>query len=133
MKKLLGKEICPDWNHSILRYSCQYVILFWYLSNTASIARGLNTIYTILTPIVYAAAISYVLWPVIRIMERSVVYRICEKKNWNPTHKVRHAIRMICVIITLLLFFTGYLWFVICAEPGTDSTVSQTLSTICQR
>ena len=95
-----------DWNHSILRYSCQYVILFWYLSygiNCQGIEYDLYHPYSI----VYAAAISYVLWPVIRFMERSVVYRICEKKNWNPTHKVRHAIRMICVIITLLLFLLG--------------------------
>lgn len=83
-------------------------LLFYFaIFHTASIAKGLNTIYTILTPIVYAAAISYVLWPLIRFMERSVIYRICEKKNWNPSEKVRHVIRMICVIITLLLFLFG--------------------------
>lgn len=55
----------------------------------------------------YAAAISYVLWPLIRFMEKSIIYRICEKKNWKPSEKVRHGIRMICVIVTLLLFFFG--------------------------
>lgn len=83
-------------------------LLFYFgIFHTASIAKGLNTIYTIITPIVYAAAISYVLWPLIRFMERSVIYRVCEKKNWHPSVKVRHIIRMICVIITLLLFLLG--------------------------
>ena len=83
--------------------------LFFYFGifHTASITKGVKAIYNILTPIVYAAAISYVLWPLIRFMEKSIIYRICEKKNWKPSEKVRHGIRMICVIVTLLLFFFG--------------------------
>ena len=83
-------------------------LLFYFgIFHTASITKGLKAIYNILTPIVYAAAISYVLWPLIRFMEKSIIYRICEKKNWKPSEKVRHGIRMICVIVTLLLFFFG--------------------------
>lgn len=83
-------------------------LLFYFgIFHTASITNGLKAIYNILTPIVYAAAISYVLWPLIRFMEKSIIYRICEKKNWKPSEKVRHGIRMICVIVTLLLFFFG--------------------------
>lgn len=83
-------------------------LLFYFgIFHTASITKGLKAIYNILTPIVYAAAISYVLWPLIRFMEKSIIYRICEKKNWKPSEKVRHGIRMICVIVTLLLFSFG--------------------------
>ena len=83
-------------------------LLFYFgIFHTASITKGLKAIYNILTPIVYAAAISYVLWPLIRFMEKSIIYRICEKKNWKSSEKVRHGIRMICVIVTLLLFFFG--------------------------
>ena len=83
-------------------------LLFYFgIFHTASITKGLKAIYNILTPIVYAAAISYVLWPLIRFMEKSIIYRICVKKNWKPSEKVRHGIRMICVIVTLLLFFFG--------------------------
>ena len=83
-------------------------LLFYFgIFHTASITKGLKAIYNILTPIVYAASISYVLWPLIRFMEKSIIYRICEKKNWKPSEKVRHGIRMICVIVTLLLFFFG--------------------------
>lgn len=83
-------------------------LLFYFgIFHTASITKGLKAIYNILTPIVYAAAISYVLCPLIRFMEKSIIYRICEKKNWKPSEKVRHGIRMICVIVTLLLFFFG--------------------------
>ena len=97
MKNFLGKKYVQIGITAFCVIAAS-MLFYFGIFHTASIARGLNTIYTILTPIVYAAAISYVLWPVIRFMERSVVYRICEKKNWNPTHKVRHAIRMICVI-----------------------------------
>ena len=46
-------------------------MLFYFgIFHMDSLKRGLNTIYTILTPIIYAAAISYILWPLIRFMEK---------------------------------------------------------------
>ena len=80
MKNFLGKKYVQIGITAFCVIAAS-MLFYFGIFHTASIARGLNTIYTILTPIVYAAAISYVLWPVIRFMEHSVVYRICEKKK----------------------------------------------------
>lgn len=81
-------------------------MLFYFgIFHMDTLLRGLNTIYAVLTPIIYAAAISYVLWPLIRFLERKIIYRICEYQGWNPSKKIRKIIRMICVIISLFLFF----------------------------
>ncbi|MBS6195307.1 MAG: AI-2E family transporter [Clostridiales bacterium] len=81
-------------------------MLFYFgIFHMDTLKQGLSKIYEILTPIIYAAIISYILWPIIRFMEKTVIYRLCELKKWNPTKKVRKVIRMFCVIVSLLLFF----------------------------
>ena len=95
-------------------------LLFYFgIFHTASIAKGFNKLYTILTPIVYAAAMSYVLWPIVRFMERSVIYRICKKKNWNHRKNPTCDPYDLCHhhIVTVL---AGYLWIAVHADSGTD-------------
>lgn len=81
-------------------------MLFYFgIFHMDTLKQGLNTIYTILTPIIYAAAISYILWPIIRFMETSVIYPLCSWRGWNPSKKIRKIIRMAGVLISLLFFF----------------------------
>lgn len=81
-------------------------ILFYFgIFHMDTLRQGLGAIYTILTPIIYAAVISYILWPLIRFMERSVIYRLCDYMEWKPSKKVKKAIRMAGVLISLLFFF----------------------------
>lgn len=80
-------------------------MLFYFgIFHMDTLKRGLGTIYTILTPIIYATALSYILWPLVRFMEKSVIYRICDMKGWKPSEKIRKIIRMIGVLCALLLF-----------------------------
>lgn len=81
------------------------LILYYAIFHLDSIAGYIGVLYNVLTPIVYAAILSYILWPIIRFLEKRVIYHVCALKNWNPNEKIRKIIRMICIVITLLLFF----------------------------
>lgn len=81
-------------------------MLFYFgIFHMDTLKQGLNTIYTILTPIIYAAVISYILWPIIRFMEKNVIYPLCQWRGWDPSKKIRKIIRMIGVLTSLLVFF----------------------------
>ena len=81
-------------------------MLFYFgIFHMDSLKRGLNTIYTILTPIIYAAAISYILWPLIRFMEKKIIYPFCNFFRWAPSKKVKKVIRMFGVFSSLFFFF----------------------------
>ena len=81
-------------------------MLFYFgIFHMDSLKRGLNTIYTILTPVIYAAAISYILWPIIRFMERKIIYPICDFCGWAPSKKIKNIIRMFGVFSSLFFFF----------------------------
>lgn len=81
-------------------------MLFYFgIFHMDTLKLGLSKVYSILTPIIYAAAISYILWPIIRFMERTVIYPFCKRYGLKPTPKVRKIIRMIGVLLSLFLFF----------------------------
>ena len=81
-------------------------MLFYFgIFHMDTLKRGLNTIYNILTPIIYAAAISYILWPIIRFMEEKLIYPFCDFCGWSPAKKIRKIIRMFGVFASLLFFF----------------------------
>lgn len=82
------------------------LVLFYAIFHLDSIAGYIGILYSVLTPIIYAAILSYILWPIIRFLEKRVIYHVCALKNWNPNDKIRKIIRMVCIFITLLLFFT---------------------------
>ncbi len=79
-------------------------LLFYFaIFHMSTLLTGLKALYTILAPIVYALVISYILWPVVRFAEDKVIYRFLNSRKWKPGTKVRHLIRMLCVIFALFL------------------------------
>lgn len=81
-------------------------ILFYFgIFHMDILKQGFATVYDILTPIIYAAVLSYVLWPIVAFLERKVIYPFCAMQKWNPSVKIRKIIRMFCVILALLTFF----------------------------
>lgn len=81
-------------------------ILFYFgIFHMDILKQGLSTVYEILTPIIYAAVLSYILWPIIAFLERKIIYPFCAMQKWHPSGKVRKVIRMICVVLALFTFF----------------------------
>ena len=93
------------WGITIFCVIAASLLFYFGIFHMDTLRRGLGKVYAILTPIIYAAIISYILWPVIRFMEQNIIYRFCEWKGWEPTKKVKKIIRMIGVFLSLLLFF----------------------------
>lgn len=78
-------------------------ILFYFLIfRMDSLAFGLKKIYSILTPLVYGAAISYLLCPLVNFMEKSVILRICRRAGISVNSLFRKIVRMVCVILSLV-------------------------------
>lgn len=81
-------------------------ILFYFgIFHMDILKQGVLAVYKILSPIIYAAALSYVLWPIVAFLERNIIYPFCAMHKWKPSEKIRKIVRMICVIIALCTFF----------------------------
>lgn len=81
------------------------MLCYFGIFHMSTLKQGLQTLYSILTPIIYAVAISYVLWPLIRFLETKIVTPLCDRFNLHPSVRVKKVIRMCGVFFALIFFF----------------------------
>ena len=81
-------------------------MLFYFgIFHVDSLKSLLNKLYGIVKPLVYGAAIAYILNPLVRLLETKLFFRAIEKAGRKLTVRLRKIIRMICVVLVILLFF----------------------------
>lgn len=80
-------------------------LLFYFgIFHMNSIRSFFGKIYKIVTPLVYGAIIAYIMNPIVKFMEKHVFFRIMKWRDIKITDKKKKVIRMICIIVTLILF-----------------------------
>ena len=95
-----------QWGLTVFLVIAASMLFYFGIFHMETLKKGFGAIYSILTPIIYAAAISYILWPLIRFLETKIIYPLCEKNDWNPSTTVKKVIRLVGVFAALLVFFT---------------------------
>ncbi|MCH1983301.1 AI-2E family transporter [Ruminococcus sp. OA3] len=81
-------------------------MLFYFgIFHVDSLKSLFNKVYSILQPLIYGAAIAYILNPLVRFLEEQVFFRLIEKTGRKLTERLKKVVRMICVIFVILLLF----------------------------
>ena len=70
-----------------------------------SLITGIKTFFGIMAPIIYGAAIAYLLTPIVNFLERKIIFPIFEKRNKTLQKKGRKVVRWICVILSVFFMF----------------------------
>ena len=102
------------WNHRYVQLGVTAFlviaasILFYYgIFHMKSLITGIKTFFGIMAPIIYGAAIAYLLTPIVNFLERKIIFPIFEKRNKTLQKKGRKVVRWICVILSVFLMFLG--------------------------
>lgn len=76
------------WNHRYVQLGVTAFlviaasILFYYgIFHMKSLITGIKTFFGIMAPIIYGAAIAYLLTPIVNFLERKIIFPIFEKRN----------------------------------------------------
>lgn len=78
-------------------------MLFYYgIFHMKSLLTGIRALGHILAPIIYGAAIAYILSPVVDFLEKSIIYPILGRANRKPQKKGKRVVRWICVLFSLI-------------------------------
>ena len=100
------------WNHRYVQLGVTAFlviaasILFYYgIFHMKSLITGIKTFFGIMAPIIYGAAIAYLLTPIVNFLERKIIFPIFEKRNKILQKKGRKVVRWICVILSVFLMF----------------------------
>lgn len=80
-------------------------MLFYFgIFQMDTLISGIKTVLNVLTPVIYGAALAYLLSSVVNFLENTVVFPFIAKKEISITPKRRKLIRWLCVILSLILF-----------------------------
>ena len=100
------------WNHRYVQLGVTAFlviaasILFYYgIFHMKSLITGIKTFFGIMAPIIYGAAIAYLLTPIVNFLERKIIFPIFEKRNKALQKKGRKVVRWICAILSVFLMF----------------------------
>lgn len=100
------------WNHRYVQLGVTAFlviaasILFYYgIFHMKSLITGIKTFFGIMAPIIYGAAIAYLLTPIVNFLERKIIFPIFEKRNKTLQKKGRKVVRWICVILSVFFMF----------------------------
>lgn len=78
------------------------ILFYFFIFRMDSLATGLKKIYSILTPLIYGAAISYLLCPMVNFLENRVIFKLWKRAGLSVTSRLRKIVRMVCIIISLV-------------------------------
>lgn len=101
------------------------VLFYFVIFQMPTILQAISKIFTIINPILYGAAIAYILNPLVCQMEK-LIYKICKRYNWKTSKKARSMIRFAVVILSLvfaLLCIYGLLYMLIPEVFGSISNI----------
>lgn len=100
------------WNHRYVQLGVTAFlviaasILFYYgIFHMKSLVSGIKTFFSIMAPIIYGAAIAYLLTPIVNFLERKIIFPIFEKKKKPLQKKGRKVVRWICVLLSVFFMF----------------------------
>lgn len=100
------------WNHRYVQLGVTAFlviaasILFYYgIFHMKSLVTGIKTFFSIMAPIIYGAAIAYLLTPIVNFLERKIIFPIFEKRHKPLQKKGRKVVRWICVILSVFFMF----------------------------
>lgn len=91
------------------------VLFYFVIFQMPTILDGISTIFTIINPIIYGAAIAYILNPLVCQFEK-IIYKICKRYKLETSKHICSIIRFAVVILSLviaLLCIYGLLYMLI--------------------
>lgn len=101
------------------------ILFYFVIFHMRVLKSGIDLVIAILMPVIYGLLISYVLWPLVRILETKLFGKILKKMKVTPTAKGKKAIRLTCVLATLFLFlFAIYLLLALLIPQVANSIAS---------
>ena len=84
--------------------TCSAVLLYVLLGNLPSIIRGIGTIYDYVSPVIIGVIIAYVLDPIAKLVQRSLLYRI---KQESRARAISCGITLVGVTVLLIVLMVA--------------------------
>ena len=113
MKSFLSRSKYFKWGVTAFLVIAASLVFYMLLTNSRGFVQNFNTICRILSPIIWGLVISYLLWPIVKFMEKNVTGPLLKKAF--PKKKTDKASRVLSILIAIIvaLFVIATLMYLI--------------------
>ncbi len=101
--KFFGDNHYFNWGLTAFFVAAASMLFYFGIFHMEILIHGIQTVVRIIMPLLYGAAIAYLLNPVLNFLEKKVVYPAFEFKKREVGKRGRRIIRYICVLISVFL------------------------------
>ena len=78
------------------------MLFYFFIFRMSTLGSALETVFSVLNPIIYGYIIAYILIPQETFIE-NITYKLIHKTAWNPGKSAKKAIRLICTILAVAI------------------------------
>ena len=78
------------------------MLFYFFIFRMSTLGSALETVFSVLNPIIYGYIIAYILIPQETFIE-NITYKLIHKTAWNPSKSAKKAIRLICTILAVAI------------------------------
>lgn len=101
--KFFGDNHYFNWGVTAFFVAAASMLFYFGIFHMEILVSGIQTVFRIIMPLIYGAAIAYLLNPVLNFLEKKVIYPACDFKKHKVGKRGSRVIRYFCVLISVFL------------------------------
>lgn len=114
MKRFLARSEYFKWGVTAFLVIAAELAFYMLLTNSKGFFRNINTVTSILSPIIWGLVISYLLWPIVKYLEQNAISPLLKKAFPKKNNrKLARALSILISVVVALFLIAMLLYLVV--------------------
>ena len=114
MKRFLARSEYFKWGVTAFLVIAAELAFYMLLTNSKGFFRNINTVTSILSPIIWGLVISYLLWPIVKFLEQNTSFPLLKKAFPKKNNrKLARALSILISVVVALFLIAMLLYLVV--------------------
>ncbi len=114
MKRFLARSEYFKWGVTAFLVIAAELAFYMLLTNSKGFFRNINTVTSILSPIIWGLVISYLLWPIVKFLEQNTIFPLLKKAFPKKNNrKLARALSILISVVVALFLIAMLLYLVV--------------------
>ena len=114
MKRFLARSEYFKWGVTAFLVIAAELAFYMLLTNSKGFFRNINTVTSILSPIIWGLVISYLLWPIVKFLEQNAIFPLLKKAFPKKNNrKLARALSILISVVVALFLIAMLLYLVV--------------------
>ena len=112
MKKWNWNNKYIGWGITSFLVICGGLLVYYLMFHVQNLLNNMGKILNILMPVLFGLGIAYLLTPILNYFEQKIFIPFCNKIGWKESKRREGFIRIVCILLTVVMFFEVIYWLI---------------------